>query len=134
MRQTLGQLVRFGAVGATCAAFDLSLYFTLTRTLPLLQAHFIATSVGTALLATGLGYLLNQTWTFRHPQRSWPQYRRYLVVYGLSIIWQNILLGFGVQWLHLYDVVVKAVAITLIAVGWNFLLVKFWVFRYTTEY
>lgn len=131
MFQVIRQLVKFAAVGAICAGVDLSTYFILTRAVPVLREYFIVTSVGTALLATGLGYVLNRRWTFRHPERSWRPYWRYLVVYGLSIVWQNMLLGLGVHWLQLYDVVAKVVAIGVIAVGWNFLLVKFWVFRYT---
>ncbi len=125
----LRQLLRFATVGSAAAVFDFGAYFACTRLVAVCRRHYVATSFWTATLGASLSYFLNSRWTFR--QRRWRlrQFLAYVVIFVGGICWQNVLLWFGVEELHLPDLGAKACAIVVVAVCWNFTLAKLLVFR-----
>ncbi|MFA5954730.1 MAG: GtrA family protein [Patescibacteria group bacterium] len=132
--ELLTQLFRFASVGATSAVADFGSYSLLTRLIPFFYAHYLATSVGTSFLGASVAYTLHHLWTFRHPAPlSLSRYGKFLTVYGLGILWQNLLLALFVETIHIYDLAAKVLAILIVALCWNFLFAKKWVFRYTLE-
>jgi putative flippase GtrA len=132
MRALFWQLVRFCVTGSVAAAVDFGSYVTLTRLVAPLRAYYVATSLATSVAATVVAYLINGRWTFRDPRgASFGQYGQYLAVYGLGVVWQNSLLALAVELLGWPDVVAKLAAVLVVGLGWNFVLAKRWVFRYT---
>ena len=124
------QGVKFSAVGVLSAMVDFGLYLTLTRLWPWSATHIVITSVATSFVAMTVGFLNNRRWTFSARAAGDTAYLRYLLVYSCGAIWQSLLLGAFVTF-GLHDVIAKVVAVLLVAYGWNFLLAKFWIFRYT---
>lgn len=133
LRRLLRQAAAFTLVGMTSAVIDLGTYFTLTRTIPIFHDYYIATSFGTGLLAITVGFLINSRWTFRAGGEFRRHYPRYLTIYLMGAVWQNVLLTAFVEYGNLPDWIAKPIAIVIVAYGWNFLLAKFWVFRYTRK-
>lgn len=128
------QLVRFCLVGGVGAGVDFGSYFILTRLFPILRAYYIGTSLVTSTAATVVAYLINRRWTFCDPRRaSFAQYGQYFLVYGIGIVWQNSLLALFVELFGWHDMVAKFAAVLVVGFGWNFVLAKRWVFRYTSS-
>ncbi len=130
MKRTFRQLIVFTFFGVVSATVDFGSYLVLTRFVPIFSGHYIVASVISATLALVVGFYNNRRWTFRAAHLRAPIfYVRFFTVYIVGIGWQNLLLyllvtaGF-VDWLA------KAAAILAIAYGWNFVLAKYWVFRY----
>jgi putative flippase GtrA len=129
------QIIKFSLVGVMAAVIDLGGYLLLTR---IFDTHYVLTSILTSTAAVSFAFFNNRHWTFRAKPltedggATWgPQYVRYLTVYGFGIVWQNLLLLTLVEYGQLYDWLAKVVAILIVAFGWNFILAKLWVFRYT---
>lgn len=127
------QLIKFSLVGTVAATVDFGSYIAFTRLIPILQGYYVAVSVVTAFLGTTTAYLLNRRWTFGSAEESLYQYSRYLAVYAIGIVWQNMLLYLSVSQMKLPDIIAKGLAIIIVAVLWNFMLAKFWVFRYNNK-
>lgn len=126
------QVIKFSLVGTLAAAIDFGGYFLLTRFFLWFAEHYIVASFITSSLAVTAAFVNNRRWTFRaNGMTIAPQYTRYVAVYVLGILWQNFLLLTFVELVGIPDWMAKVAAVLVVAFGWNFLLAKFWVFRYT---
>ena len=127
----LKQMFKFSLVGGMSAVLDFSVYFTLTRGVPAFRTYYVAASVLSSIGAIAANYLINRRWTFNDQHGiSIRQYSKYFTVYGLGVLWHNSLLVFFVEAANVHDLIAKVMAVFIVGYGWNFLLAKFWVFRY----
>ena len=128
------QLVLFAVAGVAAFLTDFGAYMLLTRNVVLLQSYYVVVSIFTATLGVTVSYVMNQLLAFHGSgMLSVRRYKRFLGVYVLGIVWQNLLLYFLVSAYHWPDAVAKVSAIVTVGLLWNFLLAKHWVFRYTTS-
>src|SRR5437879_673240 len=86
------QALTFTLIGSALAAIDLALYVILTTFVFWCHVHYIMTSVATSLVGITIAFLGNKRWTFRQQTAGLRHYIRFATVYGLSIVWQNLLL------------------------------------------
>ena len=144
------QVIKFSLIGGAAAVIDLGGYFLVTR---LWHTDYMITSVLTSLTAVSFAFLSNRYWTFAiSGNGAASQYFRFLLVYVLGTVWQNVLLFWLVEFVRtaewfnrisfkfwpqdhinyvsLGDIFAKVIAILIVAYSWNFVLAKFWVFRY----
>ena len=121
-------------VGLTAALVDFGGYASLTRLHPFFRDNYVAVSLGTAGMATLVTYFGNRLFTFSSDVRaSVSQYAQHVLVSSSGIFWQNLLLFSFVRIGNFNDILAKLVAVSIIGVFWNFLLAKFWVFRYNKD-
>jgi putative flippase GtrA len=120
--------LRYAIVGAIAFVIDLGCLLLLVDRLPLVAANTIAFIVAN-LANFGLGHV----WVFRQPLRGPGLKRQYLSVLAISVaglalndllVWAGVVVAGA-------DVVVAKVAATLVAMSWNFMARRRWVYRAT---
>ena len=127
----LKQIIKFSFVGGISAVIDFSVYFTLTRGVPLFRTYYVVASILSSIGAIAINYLINRRWTFNDQSGiSISQYSKYFTVYGLGVLWHNSLLVIFVEAANIHDLIAKVLAVLIVGYGWNFMLAKFWVFGY----
>ncbi len=118
-------MLRYGTVGASGAVIDLlSLYF-LTE---LAHFYYLFSATIAFIISASFNFYLNRVWTFK----SFANPKRQLVIFlfvSLSgLFLNNSILYFLVEWLHVYYMYAKIVAIGLVTI-WNFLWNKYLTFK-----
>lgn len=125
MKDTLGQLFRYGIVGVLSNVFLYLLYLGITEAG---MEHKLAM---TLLYAAGViqSFAFNRTWSFRHNGTHGPAFARYVMTYGLGYLVNLAALYFFADRLGWPHEVVQASMVLVVAVL-LFVLQKFWVFRH----
>ncbi|OGL72386.1 hypothetical protein A3F28_01160 [Candidatus Uhrbacteria bacterium RIFCSPHIGHO2_12_FULL_57_11] len=125
----VGQMVRYALVGLSTTVIDFGVYIGLTRGFSYFALHF--------LLANAIAFVCDITWNF-HWNRKWTfgirapgvgyQYASFFVVASLGLLWNQLLLAEFVRGLHLYDLIAKMLAISIVFF-WNFSMQRLVTFR-----
>lgn len=124
MRNTLGQLIRYGVVGVLSNAVGFMLYLAITAAgMPPLAAMSLLYAVG--VMQT---FIFNKRWSFRHEGRSRATFIRYCATYAIGYVVNLITMHVLVNQFGLPHQLVQGALIFAVA-GLLFLLQKFWVFR-----
>jgi putative flippase GtrA len=124
MHRTVGQLARFGAVGAGNTALSFVAYALAVRS----GVRYLPAGAGAFALGAVNGFVLNRAWTFHHGGRALAAGWRYAVVQLAGLLETVALLWFAVRVLgigRLPGQVAAAVPVTLL----SFALSRLWVFR-----
>lgn len=123
--ELVGKALRFGLVGATCAA----IYAVAT----IVQVSFLgveerlASAVG-YLLAVPVNFLANRSFSFRSNGAFFSDLARFVGLHAANMALAALLMGLAVDWLGFGYTTGIAVTVLLIPPT-NFLLMNFWVFR-----
>ncbi|MBT9494938.1 MAG: GtrA family protein [Paucibacter sp.] len=128
MKNTIGQLIRYGAVGLGSNLVGYLLYIGLT------QLGIGPKTAMSILYVAGVAqtFLFNKKWTFRNSGSNGPALLRYCLSYGLGYIINLLVLVLTVDhwgWPHQW---VQGAMIFILALL-LFTLQKFWVFRKSVE-
>lgn len=128
MRRTLGQLIRYGAVGLLSNAIGFLLYLSITA------AGMEPKLAMTLLYAVGVAqtFFFNKRWSFGHNGTYGSAFVRYCVSYALGYFINLAALFVFVDKLGHPHQIVQGVLVISLAVM-LFLLQKFWVFRSTSS-
>ncbi len=122
----IGQAARFAMVGAVNTAVDVGLFaiFFYILAWPLLLANG-----GGFMVAVGVSYVLNKTWTFADSSRGREAFRRGLAFAAVAA--GGLAIGSLAIWLAAHAVV--PILAKLVSIGatflWNFTVSRRWVFR-----
>ncbi|WP_310389528.1 GtrA family protein [Roseateles sp.] len=124
MRNTIGQLFRYGVIGLSSNLVGYLLYLGLT------QLGIGPKTAMSVLYAVGVAqtFLFNKKWTFRNDDSNGPALLRYFISYGLGYIINLLVLVLTVDqwgWPHQW---VQGAMIFILALL-LFTLQKFWVFK-----
>lgn len=124
MRQTAGQLLRYGVVGLFSNAVGYLLYLALTA------AGMGPKLAMTLLYALGMiqTFFFNKRWSFRHGGAHGPAFVRYCTTYSIGYLINLGMLYLLVDRFHYPHWAVQGVMILLISLL-LFLMQKHWVFK-----
>src|SRR5688572_23245899 len=127
-RRTMGQFVRFAAVGAFNTVLDFGVYVALTRGIPGWSERYVAAATVSFLVAVASSFLLNTFWTFRSDLNLWHRRApKFLIVAAGGLAW-NAFIIHTLTVMGAHDIIAKLVATGLV-LFWNFTLQKKWTFR-----
>lgn len=127
-RRTMGQFIRFAAVGAFNTVLDFGVYVALTRGVPGWETRYVAAATVSFLVAVTSSFLLNTFWTFRSDLSLWHRRApKFLIVAAGGLAW-NALIIHTLTGLRVHDIIAKLAATGLV-LFWNFTLQKKWTFR-----
>lgn len=134
MYKFVKQLVKFIMVGSVAFVVDFGTYTALTRIFSGLLPLYVWVSVCTSALAILVAYFLNHHFTFRQAHApSMFSAQKYFLVTGTGLVLQNTLLAILVEYIGLFDLVAKFLAVVIIGFAWNFALSRAWVFTGMTH-
>jgi putative flippase GtrA len=123
------QFVRFCMVGVLNTLTTFFTYIALTRTQEFFYVHYVGAEALAYFAGTIVSFTLNRRWTFRQDASvSVFEIVRFYsaLLSGLAV---NVMIFYLlVEWGGLYDIVAVGVSL-LFTIAWNFLFMKFWVFK-----
>jgi glycosyltransferase involved in cell wall biosynthesis len=122
------EALRFMGVGVINTTIDIVLYFALTRSFIFFTAYLTIAKFLSFFAGTVSSLYLNRTWTFKVEERLTPGeilrfYTTAAISMSVNVLMMHIFLGMGVY--DLYALVLT----TVVTLGVNFALSKFWVFK-----
>ncbi|MFT2009015.1 GtrA family protein [Pontibacter sp. 13R65] len=125
-QKKLFQVIKFGVVGALCAAIDMFLFILL---FDYLHLNYLLANFGSTCLAILINYFISKKWVFRSGKYS--NQVELVVFVGFSLI--GLLLNQGLVWVFVeYSMadpkLGKLLAIVLVAI-FNFITKKAFVFK-----
>lgn len=127
-RQTVGQFLRFSAVGTANFFLDYLVYIGLTRGFVFWGGHIIMAATVSFIAAVISSFFLNTFWTFRGASAGWHRRAGKFLAVAVGGLALNALILFSLTELGIYDLVAKLVATAMVLV-WNFQLQKKWTFQ-----
>ncbi len=120
------QFVKYFIVGFSGFLLDLGTLIFLTDFLHIMPV--VAVTIN-GLFMINYIFFLNKHWTFRTQGVTKRQMKRFLILAGANYI-------FGILWMYIFnhefgfDAKLVRVANIALAVAWNFLLYKYWVYKH----
>lgn len=127
-RRTMGQFIRFAAVGAFNTVLDFGVYVALTRGVPGWGERYVAAATISFLFAVTSSFLLNTFWTFRSDLSLWHRRApKFLAVAAGGLAWNALIIQMLTD-ARVHDILAKLAATGLVLM-WNFTLQKKWTFR-----
>ena len=122
-------MVRYGVVGTSATAVDAGGYWLLTRGIAWFGAHYLVASTVSFCVSLVWGYAMHRRFTFRvRHGRHLSQFPRFASISAVGLLITTGVLGFGVQRLHLHDLLAKLLAVCVTAL-WNYTGQRLWTFR-----
>lgn len=119
-------LLRAQLSASVATAFDLAITVALVSGVGI--AAPLAGATG-SVVGGGINFTLNRRWAYNATARGWRrQVMRYLLVWCGYVLLSYGLLGFGVDVIGWHYLPVKLAVMALLAVGWNHLLHRRYVF------
>ena len=123
------QFTKFVIVGFSNVAIDFSVYLILTRETQIFSQHLLAANIISFLIATANSFYWNKFWTFRDQNKNYrTQYVKFFIVSTGGLIIAQLIFVLGVQYLNIFDMLVKSFAVVAITF-WNFFINKWWTFK-----
>jgi putative flippase GtrA len=122
------QFAKYFVIGFSAFILDIGSLFFLKE---LFHISSILAVILNQLFVVNYVFLLNKNWSFQSTGLAHRQILRFYAIaamnYAISIAWMWVVNHrFGVYYVY------SRVANIIVAVGWNFLLYKFWVYKETT--
>lgn len=122
---------RYVAVGASNTVIDFAMYAALTRGSTFWRAHYLLANAITFVTVVTWSFIWNKRWTFRdRSSRVFVQYLRFVFATLGGLVIAQLILGGGVRFLHLPDLLAKLIAGPFIVL-WNYTAYRRWAFRST---
>lgn len=119
------QFVRFGSVGGASAVGHYGLLITLVQ---FFHVGPVRSSVAGALLGALINYSLNYRFTFQSTTRHVESVTKFSLVATTGLLFNTLLMWFGVDILHIHYLLAQVIATVLIFL-WNFGANRYWTFR-----
>ena len=119
MQKLFKQILRFGIVGGTAFIIDYALLYICTEYLGI---YYFISSIISFSVSTIFNYIASIYWVF-DVNKEKSQSRNFVLFVGLSIVGLGInqlIMGFGVEQLHVYYMIVK-IGATAIVMVFNFI-------------
>ena len=122
-------LILYGIIGSFTSFLDFCVFTALTS---LTSLHYLIANCISVLVGITTSFLLNRSYNFKVKDHYKRRFMIFLSV-GLSgLVLSNIILYFGIDLMHIDELVVKLASIILV-VGFQFLLNKFVTFKLKFE-
>lgn len=126
IKATIGQIIKFGLVGATNVFFDALLYWLFTRKLGF---YYLLAAALSFLIVVTWSFFINRFWTFRYRSKNFTAtYLKFVSANAISITLNLTILFLLVDFIQIYDLLAKVLVSTLVGL-FNFSLNKLWTFR-----
>lgn len=123
------ELIKYASIGSSGFVLDMGTLMLLKEWLNL--EPVLAVIINQAILVVYI-FTLNKLWTFRNKEMARWQFVRYLALTGWNYTIAVILMYIFNSLLGYHYILVRISSIAL-AVTWNFLLYKHWIFRQSAE-
>ncbi len=122
------EALRFMTVGGINTLIDITLYFVLTRSIVFFTVYLTIAKSLSFFAGTVSSLYLNRTWTFKVEKRLTPGeilrfYTTAAISMSVNVLMMHVFLRMGV-----YDLYALGLT-TIVTLGVNFVLSKFWVFK-----
>lgn len=124
-QENKGQMLRYGIVGASGAVVDLSTLYILTD---LVGWYYLVSATLAFIFSALLNFYLNRVWTFKVLADPKKQLVIFAFVSISGLLLNNGILYALVEWLGIYYMYAKVVAIALVTI-WNFFWNKYFTFK-----
>lgn len=125
-KQIYRQFIKFSIVGISGMAVDWLVYFTATRWLRL---FYLSAKIISFIFAATNNYIWNRAWTFRSKEKKIAkEFYKFISVsvIGLSI---NAFIMYLIVGIFKLNDLLGWLSATMIVLFWNFIIIKFWVFK-----
>jgi putative flippase GtrA len=127
-QKAIHQFAKFCIIGVVNTLVDFGIYFLLTRFTGLRDYIYVANTISFIIAATS-SYYANRSWTFQIETK--PEIREAAKFYGTAV--SGFIINMATFFVCVsifgwFDLFGKILA-TAVAIGWNFLVTKFWVFK-----
>ncbi len=123
------QFAKYFIIGITAFVLDIGSLYLLKE-----QANFspVTAVIINQIVLVNLVFYLNKKWSFQSNGQTRKQIIKFYILaaanYFISIIW----MGAMHNYLHIHYLVAR-IANIILAVAWNFLLYRYWVYRVESE-
>lgn len=122
------QAIKFAAVGLANTAFDIVVYFLLTRYTAFFALHILSAKLLSFMAGTVSSFMLNRRFTFAIRQKiNLGEVVRFYSTIGMALVINVLALYVLNNLLGIYDLIAVGIS-TIATFFWGFLFSKFWVF------
>ena len=123
------RLFRYILVGLSNVALDFLIYIPLTRLFPFWRRHYLLANFLSFMIVITWSFFLNKHWTYQEKsKKNKTQYAKFLIITIAGLILYESILYVSIQFLSLYDLLAKILAIPIMSF-WNFFMHRKWTFK-----
>lgn len=118
-------LILYGIIGCFTSFLDFCIFTCLSQYIGI---HYLVSNCISVLVGISTSFLLNRAYNFKVKDQTVLRFGIFLSVGILGLLFSNIILWIGINFMCYNDILVKLASIVLV-VGFQFLLNKFITFR-----
>jgi len=122
------QLIKFAIVGFINTGVDLGFYFLFSRYVSFFGASLSITKAFSYSLGVVSSFLLNRQWTFKSKVSPRQSFLPFVGINLFSILLNAALMAFFLE-VFAIDELLALIVVTGVTFGWNFIAVKFLIFK-----
>lgn len=118
-------LILYGIIGSFTSFLDFCVFTVLSQ---FIGVYYLLANCISVLVGISTSFVLNRTYNFKVKDKTKQRFITFLTVGLCGLFLSNLILWFGIDKLHLDEIIVKLASIVFV-VGFQFLLNKFVTFK-----